>query len=284
MGMRKNRVFFISLAITLFPVFVLAIEPDKYEDDDKSELAHLIFLSSENGPQKHNFHKAGDEDWVMFLGISGKRYTIETSNLGTGSDPGLELYDTDSATMLKGPLSSRLSWTFQKDGFYFVRVRNYDPDVFGDNTEYDLDLFEPFGELPGHINGVVTNVFSGNPIAGAVIKTGGGVSVKSSDGFSEGKYYPNLDGVYIIVGHESGDYDLTAQISGYITFSDKVEIKATLTTEKNISLFRDFDGNNKTDLADAVTALQILAGLRTGLNTGMEDVIGILNISVAIGN
>lgn len=115
--------------------------PDAYEPDDSLNAAKPITVGG--SAQRHNFHVAGDQDWVRFSATTGTAYVIETSNLGPASDTVLELYN-GSGTRLAynddygGTLASRISWIAPSSGTFFVKVRHYNSRAYGAATAYDL--------------------------------------------------------------------------------------------------------------------------------------------------
>ena len=117
---------------------------DSYEPDNNASQARSI--STDGSRQTHNFHVAGDNDWVWFHATAGTQYTIETSNLGSSSDTYMYLYDHDGTTILAQDddggegLASRIVWAAPGDGTYYVRVRHYDSSRYGPNTRYDLSV------------------------------------------------------------------------------------------------------------------------------------------------
>lgn len=91
--------------------------------------------------QNDNFSNAGDADWFMFHGEAGKPYTIEIRNPEERCDPVIELYDADGDTLLKrtqDELASNLEWKCEEEGIYLVKVKNADPEIFGENTGYEI--------------------------------------------------------------------------------------------------------------------------------------------------
>jgi Zn-dependent metalloprotease len=144
--------------------------PDSYEDDDTVAQANPITVNG--GPQTHNFHDAGDEDWVQFSTTAGISHVVETSNLGSRSDTVLELYDTDGVTLLASDddggdgLASRIAWTAPADGTYYVRAHHFSSSVSGSDTNYDLqvtgttsgsaDSFEP-DDTPAQASTITVN-------------------------------------------------------------------------------------------------------------------------------
>ena len=262
------------------------VGPDFYEEDDTSSQANVIVVN-EVEAQKHTVHDAGDQDWVMFYGLSGETYTIEVSNLGTRCDAVIELYDSDDKRLLppkddggEGE-DELLDWLCTADGIYYVMVKHYDSAVFGEDTEYDLELYVPIGPLAGFVVGNITNSSSGEPIGAVRIKTSGKVSALSLP-----------DGNYLMI-HYQGTFSLTAEAGGYENFTDTVTVGEAGTVTKNITMAPwdysgDIDGDLDVDLADAILALQIMAGIQpsTTIHTeadvnndgkiGLEEVLYIL--------
>ena len=110
-----------------------AVEPDTYEEDDTFSQANVIVLNDE--PQHHNFHDAGDEDWVKFYGIDGEQYTIKVTDLRVNCDAVIELYDENGTTLLdladdsKEGDNETLDWIRSENSVYYVKIRHYDPEL-----------------------------------------------------------------------------------------------------------------------------------------------------------
>ncbi len=130
------------------PIWVNVDYSDSYEPDDDYTLANWI--STDGTLQTHNFHDAGDYDYVKFYATSGNNYEITTSNLGSSCDTVLYLYDTDGTTLLASnddydsSLASRISWTCPAcpDGTYYVKVRNFNSTLYGADTQYNINITE----------------------------------------------------------------------------------------------------------------------------------------------
>jgi streptogramin lyase len=185
------------------------VGPDSYEEDDTASQANVIVLNNV-AAQRHTFHDNGDQDWVKFYGLSGETYTIQASNLGTSCDAVIELYRADGITPVgeaKDDYGSGedevLDWPCDADGVYYVKVTHFDPLAFGENTEYDLQVYVPIGPLTGLLLGTITNGYSSEPIEGVRVKTDGKMSALS---FS--------DGFYRMV-HPAGIFTITAEAPGY---------------------------------------------------------------------
>ena len=105
---------------------------DKYGPDDTWQQAWPIEPGT---PQDHNFHTAGDVDYVRFGVSAPLTYTIWTTpTLGSPTDTLLTLYDTDGTTLLwehnnndaeNGDLCSTITWHFTATGTYFAKVEEY---------------------------------------------------------------------------------------------------------------------------------------------------------------
>jgi hypothetical protein len=117
---------------------------DAYEADNDSSNAKTI--TGNGAAQTHNFHAVGDVDWIKFTTSGGSVYTMTTSNLDTGNDTTLALYDTDATTMLasnddcpgQGNASCINNWTAPLTGTYFITVSN--ASNAGDCTGYGYNL------------------------------------------------------------------------------------------------------------------------------------------------
>ena len=77
--------------------------PDSYEVDNTWQQ-----WKAYGGPQTHNFHHAGDEDWIAVYFAAAGKVSIRTVDLWYGTDPKLEVYKfltTPQPTGSKGPLA-----------------------------------------------------------------------------------------------------------------------------------------------------------------------------------
>ncbi len=133
-----------KLSGDVVPPMATSPRPDEYEDDNAQYEAKRITVN-DHSPQRHNFHAAGDEDWVKFWAWAGNTYTITTSDLDFGCDTVLELYDAESHKLKEDddggeePRASKIDdWTPSENGTYYVRVSQYDP--IGENLWYSLGI------------------------------------------------------------------------------------------------------------------------------------------------
>jgi len=180
---------------------------DSYEDDDTFVNASVVVVNDD--PQSHNFHDAGDQDWVKLYGLEGYPYTVKTTDLGANCDTVLHLYDEDGLSLLKGPVDDQrygedeiLSWSCENDGVYYVMAKQYDSSDYGEATDYDLVVFTPLGPLTGVITGIVTDSGTGIHIDEAIVTSDiGGAAI-------------TMAGYYVMIT-PAGICTVTASMNGY---------------------------------------------------------------------
>jgi hypothetical protein len=118
--------------------------PDAYEPDNSCAQARLFTVNG--APQPHTFHVDTDEDWVGFMAVAGRRYAIETFDLGPIADTYMYLYRADCTTIIEeddddGPdFGSRIEWDADSTDMFFVRVRPYSAAKTGAGSEYYLRI------------------------------------------------------------------------------------------------------------------------------------------------
>ena len=232
-----------------------AAEPDQYEDDDSPALARVITMNSVKDPQRHNFHDAGDADWVKFYGITKRpaiAYKIELKNIGANAQAGIELYDSDGKTLL---LSNNdegedivLTFDCRKQGVYYIKIANHSPDLFGEGTEYELSISFPTGPIAGTgvISGMITDAATGAVIDGALIKTSGSVSDISTDGF------------YLML-HPAGFFTVSVTATGYPTRVVSCTVTSGETLTQDIALGAAVSDNGSICLAESLYGEQAAA-------------------------
>jgi len=114
---------------------------DEYEEDNTAASAQLWDL---NGVQQHNFHQAGDQDWVQFSAEAGKTYIFRSTHLGPQVDTTMYLYAQDKQTLLAysddedGTRASRIVWTAPANGVYYLMVKDWNFYTDGCGTGYGL--------------------------------------------------------------------------------------------------------------------------------------------------
>lgn len=96
--------------------------------------------------QTRNFHVAGDEDWIKFYGTGGKSHIITLNNVGAKADAVIMLYSSCAQAPVQqgfnafGP-TVQLQWSAPASGWYFLRLLQNDPTVFGvADTDYKVSV------------------------------------------------------------------------------------------------------------------------------------------------
>jgi len=262
------------------------ITEDKYEEDDSKEFASIITINDKN-PQKHNFHKAQDEDWVKFYAISGIEYQICVINAGKNCNAVIELFDLDDNKIksvnkgLNGD-NEELVWKCEKKDIYYVKIKHYDNDQYGINTEYSLEIMIPkapvfFCDIIGNIKDSCTEY----PIDEVKIETSASQTAISQ---------PNGDYSiqFLEVKSESYEsYTIYATKKGYIDYSKQIFVndRNLEIIKHQIYLKKDINFNGIIDLSDAIILLQEIVKLNdigkqdyhVHNNACIADIICILN-------
>jgi hypothetical protein len=136
--------------------YVNTCSGDSYEPDNT--VSSAIQVSLNNSPNNHTYCPADDYDWIKFWSQSGKRYIIETGNLGNTTDTTLTLYAADGQTILASnddvqlgtDLRSRIIWLANTNGWLYVQSKAYDGRICGNGVSYNIvvkqtvDVFLPF--------------------------------------------------------------------------------------------------------------------------------------------
>jgi len=272
------------LCITAF-CFSSAVYADTYEPDDDVTKAKIIVLEKS---QAHSFDKIGDTDWVKFYAFAEQLYKIRTLNLSSNCDTRIELYNIDGIILLQfaddgiAGKEELIEWKCPKNGVYYVKVKNADPNIVVAMVNYDLVISQPTAPYSGRIEGTVRDSVSRLPVGDVIITTTQRRSALSS---------PN-DGYYDMENHPADNYTLIAEADGYQLFTVSGTLSASGVAKHDILLCPltvkqgDLNGDHAIDLKDVILALKILAGLsetccdNTDINgdnrIGMEDVIYIL--------
>jgi sugar lactone lactonase YvrE len=161
--------------------------PDSFEDDDEPGAARII-VPGKPDFQRHNFHDAGDADWVRFYGLEGQSYEIRAVNLQAQCDIVIELYDTDGETLLREQDTLRpqaetadeiLPWQCPEDGIYYVKFRHYDPTASGENTGYQCGISLPLAPAKAVVVFTEIQYSDGSPIGNAIVKDEGNAAAIS---------------------------------------------------------------------------------------------------------
>lgn len=128
-------------------VQICATSADTGEPDNNTANAKTI--TTGGAWQAHNFHTAGDADWLKFMATAGVTYTLRTNNSGGHADTVISLYGSNGTTWLAGNdddpdnwPASRLEWGATSDGVYYVKVEHWDAYAYGCTTTYDVSIAE----------------------------------------------------------------------------------------------------------------------------------------------
>jgi len=120
----------------------LVCPADTLEPNDNYDGASVV--QTDGTSVSNLFDISTDEDWFKFDAVVGTQYDIQTSNLATGVDTALELYDTDGVTLLVSNdnggagSASYLNWQAPQDGLYFARVTQASGSSFGCSSTYNF--------------------------------------------------------------------------------------------------------------------------------------------------
>ncbi|MEM7125928.1 MAG: trypsin-like serine protease [Chloroflexota bacterium] len=112
-----------------FTIYNPQSRADLYESDDEQSQGARIKPSGST--QLHTFHHPQDQDWLLFYGIAGVPYRVETFNLEGSTDTVLALYDQDGTTLLQQDddngtgFASRIDWVAPSDGIYSIKVTDF---------------------------------------------------------------------------------------------------------------------------------------------------------------
>lgn len=199
---------------------------DAWETDNSAAAAKWIRV---NNVQGHNFHVAGDEDWVRFTSPASGAATIAVLQPGVKCQVIVELYRaTDfksggKATPLRSVTSPGpgeevvFEYTFTSSQQYLLRVRNATSGVFGAGTSYLLLVaVDTGGIIPTSLFITTLDKSSGAPV--------GDVAVTFN---SQGIGDTGPDGVIAAVVPEYGSYAVTAAKAGFKTATQTVSVNTS---------------------------------------------------------
>jgi hypothetical protein len=210
-------------------------------------------------------------------------YEIKASNLGSSADVVLRLYDGDGVTRILGPSEEGcppenqkclgdevglgedelITWTAQKTGIYYVRVKNYYPNVYGADTHYDLKVYRPTAPDIGTIRGIVISDQDLVRITNATIQAGLGSALSQNGSF--------------ILKVEAGTVNLSVIVAGYkSTIVQNVLVQAGQETPVTVRMASsalgpgDVDGSGQVAIADAILALRVISKLPLPLSVSIS--------------
>ncbi len=249
-------------------------DADLYEEDDHPAQASPITLNDDQEAQHHNFHDAADEDWVTFYGIADEVYSIEIGHSGSRCNAVMEFYETESVTHIlavdeesKDEKKQFLAW-IHEDGIYHVGVRNHDPEIFGEETEYDLQVVRDIPCTTRTITGIISRTFDDEAIGGAWIQTD---QKDTAVSFSDGSYRviacsdsrsikvqtdEGVAGVVIMPPDDSSEIEVDIHLNS--SLHDAVEILQFLTGTP-FNVLHDPNADGKIGLEDVIYILRQIA-------------------------
>lgn len=207
------------------PAQAMISSADAFEDDNSYTTAAPIHPGE---PQLHTFHSPGDEDWVKFFAQSDTAYEIVATQLGTNIDLKIDVFYEPFV----GPLT-QITYLSDIDdewegegafeivnvdlvadpeldmGVYYIRISSANTNLWGEGSEYDLEIYNPVG-APGSllvvafdkktslpppgalaiVDGVITQAFNGSV---SVSFTGLSNGVHTIEVPATSGYMPELD-------------------------------------------------------------------------------------------
>ena len=242
----KNNKYFMATMMSCIVALTLQTteafgEPDRFEPNDSSENANLIIIESSDtidpdgfdyAPPTfryfRNFHSDIDTDWVAFFAQKDKSYTISIEAVNNNTDvlPDYTLFLLNGNQLdplcepIRGGVGNDVDCPIFgkgfnpiKEGFYFIKLENSNPEVIGDATSYAIRIGGQFGD---HILGIVRDAKTGEPIIGATITMEGSTfnPVQSQGSPKKGLYSQLLPPVDSLI--------LVATYDGYLEFRTEV--------------------------------------------------------------
>ncbi|MFZ6028434.1 MAG: pre-peptidase C-terminal domain-containing protein [Chloroflexota bacterium] len=139
-----------EVSARLPPAEILCSEPDSWEADNTPISATLATTDT---LQLHNFCNPAlasfqnDEDWLQLNTAGGQSYYVSASPLDQSVAITIEVYASDGTTRIAGPVASlaygrpiSLAWVAPADGVYYIRVRHVNGAIFGNATQYAIEV------------------------------------------------------------------------------------------------------------------------------------------------
>ena len=119
---------------------------DTHESDDTSATAKTLTTSAAHtGTTAHNFHVAGDVDWISLTAPANQTCVFETFNLGSRSDTVMRLFASNGTTQLAvdddsgtAAFASRISYAFTTGGTHFLKLQHFSATTGGVGTDYSV--------------------------------------------------------------------------------------------------------------------------------------------------
>jgi hypothetical protein len=251
------RVFWALLG--LFALFwqsaAAQVTPDGFEVDNTPQEANFLFLSEgDSDPPPHNFHEAGDEDWVRLVKIEGRPGIEHTIDFDTRLSLLWKLFNSAGDLLDEGSDSdSAFFWPTTDEDFFFIKITHKEPTFSGVET-YSITIIPT--PVVSTVIGIVRNKDTGEPLPGVTITVQEtGVSTTSKAGV-------NVAGLYAITLADINDnaqvYTLKANRDGFVDKEETVSNVKDVAVEHNISLQPEPDPVESKVLPIAVLQLLLL--------------------------
>lgn len=294
---RTAHIFLISALLAGMAILAIcsrAYAQDAFEDDDIASRTSWIGLDGVD--QTHDFHDAGDEDWVRFYIDTDDNPTVTVQTINPGAaqaefDTFIEIYKDDGTTKLAenddvggGDLSSFLILNPPETGFYLVRVF-YSPEGlgngFGPDTEYDLRVGTESAPC------ISPTILAGVALSAATMLPLDGVICTLSQ-FGAAETFTDVNGAFAFAGIPGGPnpqspiaYKIEFSLPNFAThvlFADVVDCETTeLMPELNngnlSAVYVDFgttDAESGSEVEPYSTLEQALAAAADGASLNLE--------------
>jgi ELWxxDGT repeat protein len=224
----------------------LTYVPDIFEginSDDTQGLASVIQLDDTN-PQLHNFHDAADKDWIKFFAVGGKKYQIDTGNVGPVVDLVIKIHDGSGILLTTVDQTGQgeveeTEWLAPANGVYYVEFSEKQ-DLYGSGTEYEATI--SFKYAPGSF-GIIRGIVQSDQGA---VKLAGALVTSKINNVTDSAVMTLPDGSYIIVS-TAGQINLSTQLSGYLPVTQQgINVLAGSDIEVNLTL-SEMPENTDTD-------------------------------------
>ncbi|MDM8540115.1 hypothetical protein QUF90_03410 [Desulfococcaceae bacterium HSG9] len=138
--------------------------PDMFENDNSITQAHTM-IPDIFDPRRYNFYNAEDEDWIQFYGSAGATYTVYVSNLMSGCDAMIDIFNAAGEVIASEDSEitggdEELTFDVIQEGKYFVKISPYGSSIAGIKTGYNLIISDILGPLVAIFEG---DIRSGSP-------------------------------------------------------------------------------------------------------------------------
>ncbi len=241
----KRKITLKTLKITLicfmFPALSTGLAVDIYEYDDAREWAKLVVVNDTVHPQRHNFHKPGDEDWTKFLGLPDTTYKFYTRAVSGISEKDIIIELRNSNNRLLRKEKGWFSEPVVEQGIYYIKIRHSNSEVFGEDMEYDYWVAKEIAPDRAIFHLSVNDQENGNKIRNARIWT------SYENGYEGSSLYDEIRNTYPIVH----------PLSSYIPFIITWEADCYRTTYRTVYFTEE---NGKVIMTPDLTNIEIIPG------------------------